>query len=288
VRTAVSNIAWTAEEDDEVIDLLVRRGVDAVEIAPTRLWPDPDSVDTREAVSVAARLADKGLEVAAFQSLLFGVPDADLFATDDARARIEARLRTVIRLAGAMGARSLVYGSPATRRPPAGTSDVEAMDRAVSFFAPLAALAADHGVVVCIEPNPPQYGCAFVTTAADGAALAEAVDSPGFGLHLDAAAMVMVGDDGPASIHAHAAWIQHFHASAPQLAPLECEQVDHASLAVALGQIGFSGVVSVEMRAADGRNAPRVADSLDIVDRTYGSVRGPSPVATPLRAGARR
>src|SRR5262245_32307461 len=105
--------------------------------------------------------------------------------------------------------------------------------------------------MLCIEPNPPAYGCNFVTNSSEGLALVRAVDAPGFGLHLDAAGMVLAGEDPLAAIVAARSYLHHFHASEPQLAPLVPAGIDHARIGRTLRRVGYDGWVAVEMRRAD-------------------------------------
>ena len=34
-----SNLAWSAEEDDAALDWLQQHGLNGIEVAPARLWP---------------------------------------------------------------------------------------------------------------------------------------------------------------------------------------------------------------------------------------------------------
>lgn len=271
MRLAVSNIAWTADEDRAVHEVLVQSGVDAIEIAPTRIWPDPGDVTRADAADAAARLAEQGLEIVSFQSLLFARPELTLFDDADLRADLVTYLRAVAEVAGAMGARRMVFGSPRSRTIPAGMTAEEAFDIAVDFFREAGDAAADEGTVLCIEPNPPAYACNFVTTGAEGAALVQAVSSPGFGLHLDIAGLTLAGDDPAAAARAAGDLVRHVHASAPQLGELEREAVDHDAFAAALEDIDYDGVVSVEMRAGEvGANAERVLRAVALARSAYG------------------
>ncbi len=272
MRIAVSNIAWPAEEDDEVDRVLADAGVDAIEIAPTRIWPEPATVSEQDARAEAARRQDAGLETVSFQSLLFARPHLGLFDGAGSRAELLDYLRAISRLAGWMGARRMVFGSPKNRIVPAGMQPAEAFGIAVEFFRAAGLAAAEEGTMLCIEPNPPAYACNFVTTAADGIALVEAVGSDGFGLHLDAAGLVLAGDDPAEAARAAGPLVQHVHASAPQLGELETEVVDHAGFAAALEDVGYQGLVSIEMRAgARGENAARVAAALELARDAYGA-----------------
>lgn len=270
MRLAVSNIAWHAVEDDRVFEVLGEEGVDAIEIAPTRSFPDPVGLTQDEARRAAAQLADRGLEVVAFQSLLFGRDDLTIFASSVQRERTSAHLERFIDLAGWMGASRLVFGSPRNRRVPSSMDAAEAFDIATNFFRPLAKRANAAGTIFCIEPNPREYGCNFVTDADQGASLVEAVDHPGFGLHLDAAGMTLSGEDLVVSVESHGAVLRHFHASALHLGDLENTVVDHPAAAAGLRSIRYDGVVSIEMRSRDeGTNARRVRAAVRLARGIY-------------------
>lgn len=40
MKLAVSNIAWSGSEDEAALDMLLEEGIRAIEIAPTRIWPN--------------------------------------------------------------------------------------------------------------------------------------------------------------------------------------------------------------------------------------------------------
>lgn len=271
MRLAVSNIAWHPAEDDAVLDVLREQGVDAIEIAPTRLWADPASVSESEAREASARFADAGLSTVSFQSLLFARPDLTVFDDEGRRAELVDYLRLIAGLAGAMGAGRLVFGSPKSRTVPDAMPPEEAFDIGVEFFRAAGHAAAEEGTMLCIEPNPPAYACNYITTAAEGIALVEAVASPGFGLHLDAAGLVLAGDDPAAAARSAGRLVKHVHASAPQLGELENDVVDHDGFARALAEIGYGGIVSIEMRAgAEGTNVDRVTRAVELARSAYG------------------
>lgn len=269
---AVSNIAWEADEEPAVAVELGRLGIRAVEIAPTKVFADPLDVSDADVAAYQGFWADHGAGVVAFQSMLFGHPELTVFDDAETRAATWAHLVRFLDLAQRLGAGVLVFGSPRNRKVPASMTTGEAVDIAVAFFGGLGREAAERGVRLCIEPNPPAYDCNFVTTAAEGAALVAAVGSPGFGLHLDAGGMTLAGDDVHAAITA-APGLQHFHVSAPQLGEPEENVVDHASAARALEEVGYSHHVSIEMRSVPGGGTvARVRRAVELARRNYAAL----------------
>lgn len=247
MKLAISNIAWPREHDPRAADLLVEHGFRGVEIAPTRVWDRPLEAREDDAREHRRFWNERGIEVVALQALLFGRPGLTLFGAESARAVTLEHLRGLMRLAEWLGARVLVFGAPRNRQL-SGRSPDEARAIAVDFFRSAGESALEHGVVLAIEPNPPQYGCDFVTTSSEGLSLVREVASPGFGLHLDAAAMTMGGEDPDRAIREAAGGIAHFHASEPFLGGVGRGGVNHRTCACALREIDYPHWVSIEMR----------------------------------------
>ncbi|QNO37049.1 sugar phosphate isomerase/epimerase [Protaetiibacter sp. SSC-01] len=270
MRLAISNIAWPAEEEADVAAALQAADVTEVEIAPTKTFTDPLATSETERAEYLGFWADHGIRVSAFQSMLFGRLDLEVFGSPQVREQTARYLEGFIELAGQLGAERMVFGSPKNRRVPEGMDLQEAHAIAEEFFRGLGRVAVDHGTVFCIEPNPTAYDCNYVVNAQQGIELVARVDHPGFGLHLDAAGMTLAGDDVGASVRAAGGLLRHFHASAPYLGALEDTEVDHASAASALAAIGYTGAVSIEMRPGDAGEGPaRAAAAVELARRYY-------------------
>ena len=271
-RLAVSNIAWDAADDDAVATVLRAHGIDTVEVAPTKRWSDPSTASPADSTAWRDEWRQRGFRVASMQSLLFGRPDLVLFGNDEARERTLEYLDHVFVLAAAVGAGPLVFGSPANRR--VGTLDVATARRvALDWFTRAGARAARHGVTLCIEPNPAQYGCDFLVTTDACVAFLEEADAPGLGLHLDAAAMHLNAEDPDRSIERAAPWLRHYHASEPFLAPVGRPVVRHEAHARALARIGYAGLIAIEMKAAPEKGATRhVEEAVVAVTDAYAAL----------------
>jgi D-psicose/D-tagatose/L-ribulose 3-epimerase len=255
---AISNIAWPGEDDAEALDLVEKSGFTGIELAPAKSFGPWAEIDLEQVRVQAADLAARGLKVVALQGLLFGVPGAKLFGTNEERAALARHLALVARIAGACGGVPCVFGAPGARDP--GELPMEtAMDSAAQFFAAVAHNFAVEGAVLCIEANPVEYQCRFVTRTTDAYALVRQVATHGFGLHIDAGAILLNGED-PEFLTEAAPLVEHCHASAPHLMPVADHASAYAPLAAALRGAGYRGWVSVEMRTApDWRGAIRDA-----------------------------
>ncbi len=124
----------------------------------------------------------------------------------------------------------------------------EAREIAVPFFRELGDHAALHGCVIGLEPNPPEYSCDFLTTTAEAAELAEAVNSPGCRLHFDTGCVILNGEDPLPLLHRYAAQLCHYHVSQPFLEDFSACVFPHRECAGALRKTGYTGLISIEMK----------------------------------------
>jgi sugar phosphate isomerase/epimerase len=276
MKLAISNIAWPASEESAAARLMGEFSVEGVEIAPTAVWPEPLRVPQEELTSYRKRWEARGIEIVALQALLFGRSDLTIFGDEAVRNLTLTHLDGMMGLAGTLGARVLVFGSPKNRLA-AGLVPEDRDEIALGFFRAAGEAAARHGVELCIEANPPEYGCDFITRPEEALALVRRVDRAGFGLHLDAGGMTLTREPIAATLANAAGAIRHFHASEPFLAPLGCADgsadgsADHASWAAELRRQGYNRWVSVEMRqAAEGSSLPQIRTALEFLRRCYG------------------
>ena len=246
-RLSVSNLAWPVTEDEAVATLLLDHGASGVEIAPGKVWPESPAVPEHDAAKYAQFWRTHGLQIVAFQAILFGRPQLSLFAEGADPRDFHAHMVAMGELAAATSARVLVLGAPANRR--RGPLPFEAaLRQAAVILRPIAQDLAQYDVRLCIEPNPPRYGCDFITTAAEAVLLSEAVDQPNFGIHLDAAALILSGETTGKALRNVLPHVHHFHISDIDLAPLgTTDAAPHAQLGRTLRDGGYRGWFSIEM-----------------------------------------
>lgn len=249
MRLAISNLAWSPANELTVADRLPTFGIAGVELACTKVWPHPLEVSDCEIARVRHFWDQRGLPIVALQSLLFEKPDLRIFADADQRAEATAYLRGMIQLAEKLGAKALVFGSPKNRRIDPRTS-AKVWPDAVEFFRDLGEYAAECDTCLCLEPNPPNYGCDFLTCAAEARQMVLDVDRPGLRLHLDSACMALAGDEPAATFRNCAPLIGHFHISEPNLGPVGAGAFDHATLGRSLAEFAPVDWVSIEMKPA--------------------------------------
>ena len=226
VRLAVSNICWPDGQaaHREAIDTLLKLDVPAIDIAPTKVWPHMLSrgVDavTEEDIADFKRTL-RGREISGFQSLTYGVPPNPwkntVFANPDTWVYgLYEHVGHMVNLAQRVGATTLVYGAPATRRRDGVNDKNHEQLLAENFFSPLVEQAEEKEVILGIEPVSTDYvDNPFGRSAHDLLQTAVGMRFHGqrvFSLVPDTYAMSDAGDDVPRAIHV---WGEILHSLAP-------------------------------------------------------------------------
>ena len=266
MKLAASNIAWAVEENDAAARILLDAGARGVEVAPGTLFEDPFSASEQEIATVRRVWNDRGLDIVSLQALLYGRPDLRIFGDRAARERTAKQLRSVTRMAAALGAGAMVFGSPRNRLREDMPVDV-AERIAAEFFGELGAYAAERGLALCLEANAPAYGCDFICRTKDAVALVRRVDHPGFRVQVDTSTMAMNGEDYLTAIGMALPYAAHVHISEPHLGPVGPHgQVPVKTVLEAIDAGHYNGWVSVEMRpVTDGRNLDALRVALQYV-----------------------
>ncbi|WP_322994228.1 sugar phosphate isomerase/epimerase family protein [Castellaniella sp.] len=267
MKLAISNIAWNPEQTEAVYELLHRLGVHGLEVAPGLLFDgEPNPLRPSDAVLKArqARLKAAGLQLVSMQSLLFGAQDAKLFGDAGQVARFRDGMLRAIELAGLLRIPNLVVGSPANRVIPEHMAAGVAIDHAANLFTDLAEVAQAHGCRLAMEPNPAVYGTNFLTHMADAATFVRRVAHPAVTLNFDVGALHLNGefDQIDALLAAHLDIVSHVHISEPHLAPVPADEDTLRRTFSALTSAGWTGCVSIEMRAVHNAGLTHVEHAL--------------------------
>lgn len=256
MRLSISNIAWDVAEDEAVAALLQRYAVDAIDVAPSKYFADPATASDDDIARVRQWWSERGIEITGMQALLFGTTGLNVFGMSTSQDAMLLHLSRVCRIGAGLGATRLVFGSP-KNRDRKHLNEAQAQAIAVPFFRRLGDIAAEHGVTVCLEPNPTCYGANFMTTSAEAAQVVTRVAHPAIRMQLDAGTITINDEDALTVLRDSAALIGHVHASEPDLVPLGNGRTDHARAAAGLRQHLPDHVVTIEMLATT--NEPHLA-----------------------------
>jgi sugar phosphate isomerase/epimerase len=273
MRLAISNIAWDVSEDEEIAQLLQRYDIDAVDIAPGKYFPNPAKASDEDIARVKQWWAERGIEITGMQALLFGTSGLNVFGTLEVQEALLMHLAAVCRIGAGLGATRIVFGSP-KNRDRTGLSDEQVQAISILFFRRLGEIAKTHGVMICLEPNPPCYGANFMTTSAETAEVVRKVAHPAIRMQLDTGAITINGEDPVAVLENCISLIGHVHASEPEIAPLGDGNTDHAVMAKMLRQLLPKHIVTIEMLATkDEPHLVSIERALSVAVMNYRKIR---------------
>jgi D-psicose/D-tagatose/L-ribulose 3-epimerase len=216
----VSSIGWEPDEDSQVSELLSSFGISNIDLTPSKYF----SWTADNALDLAAELREfwesRNFRIRGVQSLLFGAPKWNILNEDDWK-NLYQHFEAVFRVTEALGARFLVFGSPANRKMEGLRKD-DAFDKAEEFFSGLAKVMQGRDLELTIEANPERYGCDFITSTFESAALVARIGSTNISSQLDLGTCLINSEDF-GELNSIAEHLTYVHLSTVDLNPLHLE-----------------------------------------------------------------
>lgn len=242
IKLSISNIAWAAEHDAEMYQLLKDTGFQGLEIAPTRIYQEVPYDKLVEAKEWALNLKEKyGLEVPSMQSIWYGHQEK-IFRTKDERQILIEYTKKAIDFADKIGCKNLVFGNPKNR----DTDDIAGnYPVAIDFFREIGEYALEHNTCIAIEPNPTIYNTRFINKTEQAVELAYKCDCPGVKVNVDLGTIIYNEED-IYFLEQIPEYINHVHISEPGLNLIEHREL-HSLLFKVLNAISYNRYVSIEM-----------------------------------------
>jgi sugar phosphate isomerase/epimerase len=216
MKLSISNLSWGEEPIETIAPKLSRIGMHGIEIAPSAVWGDIESVSTHAAVKFTDSIEMNGLEISGLQSLLYGHPEFQLF-NESCWPAMQEHLRKTFSLGGKLGANVAVFGSPKNRiRNTLNVSTANQM--AVDFFSQLIPTLQENNIVLTLEPNASKYGADYLVNYREVIELVGIINSPWIGPQIDTGCALLEND--PLLDIYELQIPRHIHLSAPDLLPL--------------------------------------------------------------------
>lgn len=263
MRLAASNIGWKSEYDTPMYQWFNENGIQGLEIAPTRVFPNDPYDDLKSAKIWAESLKDEyDLDIVSMQSIWYGRKE-NIFSSSKEREILTEYTKRAMDFAQAIGCKNLVFGCPRNRNVEEGADVSVAED----FFGSLGDYAYHHDTVLAMEANPSVYNTNYCNTTDEAANLVRTVDSPGFKLNLDIGT-ILTNDEDISIIKEYVDIINHVHISEPGLA-LIGERDIHCQLRDILLDSGYDRYVSLEVKTQDDMEA--IKGAMQYIKSIFGS-----------------
>lgn len=250
MNLAISNIAWDQSIEKKIASILKDLNVKGVEVAPTKINSNPEELTDGDIIKYKEFWESYGIKIVAMQALLFGRPELKIFENEFKRKKTFEYLKLIIKIGGLLNAKVLVFGSPKNR-------DIFQLRRedaekiAVKFFRDVGDYSLKYNLKTCIEANPPEYGCNFITDSNEAFDLVQKVNNKGFGLHIDLGGLLLKKEDFKV-LHNYKDKIEHVHISQPYLEPLSRNNlVEYEKLINTLKQDNYDNWISIEMKSSN-------------------------------------
>lgn len=264
MKYAISNIAWSPEEDERMYAFLGDRRM-GLEIAPTRIFPWEQSdmlgrlAGPYDHIQEAAAWAKDvynyyGVKIVSMQSVLNGM-EASIFGTETETRLLVQYMKHAIDFAVAMKCKNIVFGCPLNRNIPDGYDLATAGKVSVSFFSELTMYAAQRGTCIAIEANPAIYNTNFINYTSQAFELVRYISkevgknaSKAIKVNFDLGAVLANGENIYELLtEKNIPLINHVHYSEPNLKMLR-QREEHKEIKRILDENGYENYLSIEMR----------------------------------------
>ncbi len=247
MKFAICNETFRDWPIDKAFAFAAECGYTGIEIAPFTLATYVTDITPPQRAEVRRAADAAGLQVIGLHWLLAKTEGIHLTSPDaDQRRRTADYLAELARCCAELGGRIMVFGSPQQRNLAPGVGREQGMEYAAEVFSRLLPVLEETGVTVALEPLGPEE-TNFLVNTAEAVELAERIGSPQVRLHLDCKAMATEAVSAPSLIRQHRRLLAHFHANDPNRQGPGFGQLNFVPIFQALGEIDYTGWVSVEV-----------------------------------------
>jgi len=224
-----------------------KAGYDCVEIAPFTIAKSVTGISAAERENIKRLAAEAGIGISGIHWVLVQTEGLYLTSPDaGVRARTAQYFVELVNFCADIGGTRIIVGSPKQRNLLPGVSYEQAWEFATEVFRPAVKRGEERDVVICFEPLAPSE-TDFVNSAEEGIRFAAQFASPAMSIIIDVKAMSSEPRPVPETIRGTAGKFAYFHANDPNLKGPGFGDMDFAPIAAALRDVGYDGVVSVEV-----------------------------------------
>ena len=261
MKLAVSNIGWDSTLDESMYEYLQKQHFSALEIAPSRIFPNQPYAYCDQAKKFAYTMQQQfNLQICSMQSIWFGKTQR-IVESKLSRVTLFNYTQHAVDFAVAVGCPNIVFGCPKNR----SISNPMEAKLVEDFLVTVADLASKKSVVIAFEANPTIYQTNFINTNKQAIELVRRLQHPALKINLDIGAMV-ANNESLDILADNIDIINHVHISEPYLRPLE-HRILHRELRTLLEYNGYDKCISLEMVKPD--NIRSLYDSIEYLKEVF-------------------
>ena len=269
MRFGICNEIFKDWKLEDAMVFAAKTGYDAIEIAPFTLAKYVTDIFAAERSQIRDAAASAGMAISGIHWVLLQAEGMYLNHPDaDVRERTARYFCDLVDFCADIGGKVVVVGSPKQRNLMEGVSPQQGWDWAAQTLRNSVRRAEDRGVTICSEPLAPAE-TNFINTAAEAIRFVRQFRSPHIKIILDVKAMCSEGKPIPQIIRESWPHFAYFHANDRNLKGPGFGDVDFTPIAAALKEVGYDGVVSVEVFNFDEGPEAIATRSIEYLKRVF-------------------
>ena len=247
MRFGICNEIFDGWSLDDTFAFCAKAGYDAVEIAPFTVAPYVTEISAERRREIRASAERHGIAISGLHWVLVKAEGMHLTSPDEAVREKTARyLVELVDCCADLGGDRIIVGSPKQRNIEPPVTFEQGWEWATDCFRDAVKCGEERGVVICFEPLAPSE-TNFINTAAQAIEFVGQLDSPAFKIILDVKAMSSEAISIPQIIRESHPHFAYFHANDANLKGPGFGDTDFRPIGAALREVGYDGVVSVEV-----------------------------------------
>ena len=270
MKFSICNETFQGWKIDDIFTACARLGYDGVEVAPFTLAKYVTDIPAAERTRIRDAAARAGVTIPAIHWVLVQAEGMYLTSPDAAtRTRTAQYFCDLVDFCADLGSRVIVVGSPKQRSLLPGVTYEQAWGWATDVFRPAVKLAEQRDVIICFEPLPP-VDTNFINTAEEAVRFTRQLQSPSFKVILDVRAMSSEAKPIPQIIRESRGHFAYVHANDANMKGPGFGDIDFRPIAAALKEVGYDGVVSVEVFNYDEGAEVIATKSIEYLKKVFG------------------
>jgi sugar phosphate isomerase/epimerase len=271
MRFGICNEIFKGWELPTAMAFARKAGYDAIELAPFTITNFVTDISAAQRRQIREDAAKAGIAISGIHWVLVGAEGMYLNHPDSAiRARTAKYFCDLVEFCADIGGRTIVVGSPKQRNIMDGVASEQAWEWASTTFREAVGRAGERDVTICLEPLAPSE-TNFINTAEEAVRFVREHASPHFKIILDVKAMCSEAKPIPQLIRESWPHFAYFHANDRNLKGPGFGDVDFKPIAAALREVGYDGVVSVEVFKFEEGPEAIATRSIEYLKRVFGA-----------------
>lgn len=255
MKLATSNIAWTKEENVEILEILEKYNIRYLEYAPKVLKNNHLNITYKDIKKIYLK---KKIKLYSMQSILYNKKNHFIFGNKLNKKNLYNEVVKKIKLAKTLGSKVIVFGSPAVKKNIYNKDKNEMFNEAVSFFRGLIKVLNKYKITICIEGNPKIYGGDYILDTHTAIKIVNKLKFKYIKVNLDIGTIIQNKENYRDIITKNLSKIGHVQLSVPRLKSINYKISLMLKILNFLEIKGYNKVVSIEQLGNKKNNTKKI------------------------------